>query len=225
VPVRVVGHCTVLEVGDSLGNDLGWGLNRELDSTSSLKLVQKDKSASGLVASWFYDWPVHLRTLLAQHHPNVVVVCFGGDDEQGLKVNGDVYEFDTPGWIKRYTALIRQIDTMITKSGSYVLWVGLPVMEPTTYREGVEELNSLYRSVALTVPGVTYLPSWDVLANPQGQYQNAASVNGVRTVLRSTDGIHLSYVGENVMATYVAEELASIYHVRLRPSQPEQITN
>jgi hypothetical protein len=44
-------------------------------------------------------------------------------------------------------------------------------------------------------------------------------------VLRSSDGIHLSYVGENLFATYVANEIATIYHVRLAPRQPATITN
>lgn len=225
VPLRVIGHCTVLEIGDSLGSDLGWGLARELSSTPALKLVLKDKSASGLVASWFYNWPEHLKTLLAQYHPDLVVVCVGGDDEQGLELNGHSYAFDSPQWRTRYTALIRQVDTMITGAGSYVLWVGLPVMAPTGYREGVVTLNLLYRSLAATVPGVTYLPSWDLFANAQGQYQSAAPVNHVRSVLRAPDGIHLSYVGENVFATFVTNQIATIYHVRLKPSQPASITN
>ena len=225
VPIRVVGHCTVLEIGDSLGNDLGWGLARELASTHALRLVQKDKSASGLVASWFYNWPEHEKTLLAQYHPDLVIICVGGDDEQGLKVNGNVYDFDSPQWATRYTALIRDLDTMATKAGSYVLWVGLPVMGPNIYREGAAKLNALYLSVATTVPGVTYLPSWDLFANAQGQYENAASVNHVRSLLRSSDEIHLSFIGENVIATFVADEIASIYHVSVKPSPPAYITN
>lgn len=224
-PLRVIGHCKVLEIGDSLGNDLGWGLARELASTHALTLMQKDKSASGLVTSWFYNWHQHLKTLLKQYHPDLVIVCVGGDDEQGMKVNGNVYSFDSPQWRARYSALIRQIDTMTTRAGSYVLWVGLPVMAPNTYREGVTTLNSLYRSVAMTVPGVTYLPSWALFANTRGQYEKAASVNHLTTLLREPDGIHLSYAGENVFATFVTNEIATIYHVSLKPSLPMSITN
>ena len=221
----MVGHCKVLEIGDSLGNDLGWGLARELASTHALKLMQKDKSASGLVTSWYYNWHQHLKTLLKQYRPDLVIVCIGGDDEQAMKVRGNVYGFNSPPWRARYSSLIRQIDTMITRSGSYVLWVGLPVMAPNVYSEGVVTLNSLYRSVATTVPGVTYLPSWALFANPRGQFERIAPVNKVRTVLRASDGIHLSYVGEDVFATFVTNEIATIYHVALRPSQPDTITN
>lgn len=186
--------------------------------------MQKDKSASGLVASWFYNWPQHLKTMLAQYHPDLVVVCFGGDDEQGLSFKGRAYGFNTPQWRTRYSTLIRTIDTMSTRASSYVLWVGLPVMMPTTYRAGAAALNSLYQTVAMTVPGVTYLPSWDEFENAQGHYENAAPVNRVSAQLRASDGIHFSYIGENVFATFVANEIASIYHVHLSPSQPALIT-
>lgn len=187
--------------------------------------MQKDKSASGLVTSWYYNWPPHLRRLLAKYHPDLVLICVGGDDEQGIEVDGHSYAFDSPQWVARYTALIRDLDTMATKAGSYVLWVGLPVMAPNIYREGAAKLNSLYLSVATTVPGVTYLPSWDLFANAQGQYENAAPVDHVRSVLRSSDGIHLSFIGENVIATFVADEIAAIYHVKVKPSPPAVITN
>jgi hypothetical protein len=61
-PVMSVGSCTVLEIGDSLGNDLGWGLARELPSGSSLKLVQLDKSSTGLANAGDYDSPTELPT-------------------------------------------------------------------------------------------------------------------------------------------------------------------
>jgi hypothetical protein len=220
VPLGAIGHCTVLEIGDSLGNDLGWGLAREVTAGSGINFVQKDKSASGLVASWFYNWPQHLQTFLTQHHPDLVIVCVGGDDQQGLVVNGHAYGFGSPQWLARYRVLVRQVDTMITNANSYVLWVGLPVMQPPLYNRGAAQLNTIYRSVATTVPGVTFLPSWGEFANAQGQYESSAVVNHVSSVLRASDGIHFSYEGENVFATYVANEIASIYHVRVTPSQP-----
>jgi len=176
------------------------------------------------VTTWFYNWHQHLKTLLNEDHPDLVIVCVGGDDEQGMKIHGKVYGFDSPPWRMRYSALIRQIDTMITRASSYVLWVGLPVMAPNIYNEGVVTLNSLYRSVAATVPGVTYLPSWALFTNSRGLFERAGLVNHVPTVLRAPDGIHLSYVGENVFATFVADEIATIFHVALRPSQPDIIT-
>jgi hypothetical protein len=42
--VAGVGRCTILEIGDSLGNDLGWGIAREVVKPRGLRLIQLDKS-------------------------------------------------------------------------------------------------------------------------------------------------------------------------------------
>jgi hypothetical protein len=213
VPTTVSGRCTVLEIGDSLGNDLGWGLARELGSDHVLRLVQADKSSSGLTTPWFYDWPAKEKVLLAQYHPQLVIATFGGNDEQNLRVDGHVVAFASAPWIAAYTKIVRGIATAATKNGAYVLWVGMPIMGPTTYRANMAVINSVFLKVERSVPGMTFLPVWDLFANAQGHYTNAAPVNQVPTVLRSSDGIHFSYVGENVFATYVAHELAKVYHV------------
>lgn len=223
-PTHVVGHCTVLEIGDSLGNDLGWGLRRELGATHSLRLVQKDLSSSGLVTQWFYNWPAHLKTFLRQYHPDLVIVCLGANDQQHLVVNERTTSFNEPAWRTRYQALIRQIDTLVVNARSYVLWVGLPIMAPITYREGTMTLNSLYRSVATHVLGVTFLPSWLLFANSSGAYQESARVNLSPAVLRASDGIHFTAIGEDVFATYVTREIATLYNVFVRPALPAYLT-
>jgi hypothetical protein len=224
-PTLPLGHCTVLEVGDSIGNDLGWAMARELGGTPGLHLVQDDKSSTGLSNAWFYNWPAHLKTFLAQTLPELTVVSFGANDEQGMEVNGHAVAFASAAWKTHYLRLISQVDHMITATGSYVLWVGLPIVAPNGYRQGINYLNSLYRQVASKTPGVTFLPTWDLLANARGQYENAMKVNGVMSVLRESDGIHFSYVGENVYATFVAHSIASVYHVVLVPKSPMVITH
>ncbi len=219
-PTTVSGRCTVLEIGDSLGNDLGWGLARELGGDHVLRLVQADKSASGLTTPWFYDWGAKEKVLLSQYHPQLVIAMFGGNDEQNLRVDGHVVAFGSAPWITAYTKIVQGIATAATNSGAYVLWVGMPIMQPATYRQHMVLINSVFLKVERAVPGMTFLPAWDLFANAQGQYANAAPVNRVPSVLRSTDGIHFSYVGENVIATYVAHELAQVYHVQVAPSSP-----
>ena len=219
-----LGRCTVLEIGDSIGADLAWGLARELTGAPGLSLVMMDKSASGLAAAWYYDWSRQLKAMVARHHPDLVVVCIGGDDEQALAINARSYDFNTPPWRARYEVLVRQIDLIATRAGSYVLWVGLPIMAPTLYRAGVVALDGIYQSVSRSVPGVTYLSSWRLFANARGHYRQGASVNHVAAAIRASDGIHFSVVGENVFATYVAEHLAQTYHVQLAPVAPAYLT-
>ena len=215
--VTAIGRCTVLEIGDSLGNDLGWGIARELGHDHALRLVQADKSSSGLLTPWFYDWAQKEKVLLAQYKPQLVIITFGANDEQNLKVDGQVLAFGSAPWVKAYTGIVTKMATAATKSGAYVLWIGMPIMQPNGYRQGMVLLNSVFEKVSTTVPGMTFLPTWELFANSKGQFTDAARVNNIPSLLREPDGIHFSYVGENVFATYVTRSIGNVYHVQLSP--------
>ena len=215
--VPAMGRCTVLEIGDSLGNDLGWGLARQLGHDHEVRLVQADKSASGLLTPWFYNWPQKEKVLLAQYKPQLVVIMFGANDEQNLKMSGRVLAFGSAPWVTAYTDIVTKIASTATKSGAYVLWVGMPVMQANSYRRGMVLLNSVFAKVTTSSPGMTFLPTWDLFANARGQFENAARVNNVPSLLREADGIHFSYVGENVLSTYVTRVIGDVYHVAIAP--------
>ena len=223
-PSAPVGTCTVLEIGDSLGNDLGWGIKRELNPTSGFNVIQLDKSASGLANTGFYNWPAQLAIYLKKYHPQLVLASFGGDDEQGMKVGGSSVQFATPAWKVAYLARVRQIISEATASGSYVVWVGLPVMKPPYYNQGAQLINSLFQQAVASEANATYISTAALFANPQGAFQSNAFVNGRATPLRQSDGIHYSFAGENVLATYVLCQIALIYHIQLAPTNPSVIT-
>ncbi len=222
---RSIGRCTVLEIGDSLGNDLGWGIERHLASSSGLTMIQMDKSSSGLANSWFYSWPVHLATMLRQFHPQLLIVSLGGNDEQGMKIRGSAVPFGSAEWRSIYLSYVREIAHQAVTAGAYVLWVGMPIMGYSpSYDQGMALLDSLYQRGVASVPGATFLSTSSLFAN-HGRFQSTAAVNGVTTVLREPDGIHYSESGEDVVATYVIRAIASTYHVALSPLDPATITS
>jgi hypothetical protein len=218
-------RCTVLEIGDSLGDDLGWGLRRQLSGYPWLNLVQEDKSSSGLANSWFYDWPAHLATFLHQYHPNILVVCLGGNDQQNFYVKGVFEAVGSTRWRATYSHYVRQIVDIARGAGAQVLWVGLPVMEPTYYSRGAAMLDSLYAAAILNVQGTAYVPTWRLFATSNGAYRGDAAVNGVSQQLRAADGIHFSEVGENVLATYVLAQMSVVFHLPLRAAEPAVISS
>jgi hypothetical protein len=220
-----VGHCTVLEIGDSLGNDLGWGMQRHVTAALGLNLVQKDVSSTGLVKTSFFNWQATLAADLRTYHPQLVLICLGGNDQQGIMVGVNAVQFPTAAWQHAYLARVRSLVTEAVDAGAYVAWVGLPIMQQPSYSQGVQILDGLYEKGTLTVPNATYLSTWSLLANPSGQFDSNASVNGTPTTLRESDGIHYSFAGEDVIATYVLRKLAAIYHVRLAPNDPAVVTS
>ncbi|MDA8373753.1 MAG: DUF459 domain-containing protein [Actinomycetota bacterium] len=219
-----VGSCTVLEIGDSLGNDLGWGLLRQVPTGSSLHLIQLDKSDTGLAKPSFFDWPSHLALDLREYKPQLVLICLGGNDQQGLVVNDSAVQFPSSAWETAYAVRVRQLVAIAVSSGAYVLWVGLPIMQQSSYSQGTQILNSIYQAVINTEPDATFVPTWSLFSNPQGQFQANAMVNRNQEALRQPDGVHLTYMGENVEATYILREMALIYHVQLAPKDPLVVT-
>ena len=220
-----VGHCTVLEIGDSLGNDLGWGIGRHVTASSGLKLVQKDVSSTGLAVPSFFNWQATLAADLRTYHPQLVLICLGGNDQQGIVVDGNVVQFPAAAWQHAYLARVRSLVTEAVDAGAYVAWVGLPIMQQPSYSQGARILDTLYQEGTTSAPNATYISTWSLFSNPQGTFQSNAEVNGAPTTLRQSDGIHYSFAGEDVIATYVLREMALIYHVQLVPTDPTTITS
>jgi hypothetical protein len=104
------------------------------------------------------------------------------------------------------------------------MWIGMPVMEDPDYSRGMEILNSLYQEGVRADPKAAFV-STRQLFSEQGAYQAVADVNGIPENLREPDGIHYSFTGEDVIATYVIDEIASIFHVQLAPTNPAVITD
>ena len=218
------GHSTILVIGDSLGTDLGGGLSLQLEKSPKITLVQKGKTLTGLSNAWYYNWPRHLKSDLKKYRPQLLIVFVGGNDEQGIEVNQHPAAFASTTWRKQYAENIATMMGEATKAGSKVLWVGMPIMYPNGYRQGMQIINSLFAHVATTIPGVTFLPTWRFFASRDGQFRFNASVNGKLQAIRTPDGIHPTAVGQGVLATYIVDELRSVYHLRVTPAYPMRFT-
>jgi hypothetical protein len=218
------GTCTVLEVGDSIGTDLGWGLSRHLAPGSGLQLVQMDRTSTGLANTGFWDWPVALVTYIQEYHPQLVLICLGGNDQQGITAEGSGFSFGSPSWESVYVARVQEMISAATQAGAYVVWVGLPVMQQPSFSRGAAYLDGLYARAVSGAQHAAFIPTWSLLGSAKGGYSVDAQVNGARAGLRGPDGIHLSYTGEDVIGTYVIEQMASVLHVSLVAANPAIIT-
>jgi hypothetical protein len=80
---------TVLVIGDSLADWLGYGLEEALADTPEIGVVRKIKGSSGLVRyearSDTPDWPQAAKDILASERPNAIVVMLGLNDRQSLR--------------------------------------------------------------------------------------------------------------------------------------------
>jgi hypothetical protein len=218
------GHVKILVAGDSLGTDLAGGLGWQLSKSKDVSLIQKGKSSTGLSNSGYFNWPQHLKKYLEQYHPQLVIVFLGGNDEQGIEANGHAYQPYTPGWRTQYAKAVASMMNEAVNAGSAMLWVGMPIMYPNQYRQGMQVINSIFASVAKTKSHVTFLPTWKFFAGSNGQFRFNASVNGKVQLIREPDGIHPSAVGQNVLATYIIKEIHLLYGLHVSAAYPEVFT-
>ena len=149
------GKCTILEIGDSLGTDLGGGLFHQLSKSPKVRLILESKSSTGLSNSGFYNWPRHLRSFLSEYHPQLTIVLLGSNDEQGTIANGRAVQFDTPAWKAQYAKDVAAMMNEATEANSAVLWIGMPIMYPNGYRQGMQVINSIFEKVAKEKKGPT----------------------------------------------------------------------
>jgi hypothetical protein len=205
---------TVLEIGDSLGEDLGFGLSDVLRDVDGVDLVQAAKGNSGLVQPQYYDWPKHLSEMLTQDQPDVVVVFIGANDVQDFYVDGVLQQFGTAGWEQAYAQRVATMMEEATDAGAKMLWVGMPIMKSPTFSSSMEKLNAIYEAQAALHPGVTYFSSWDLFSDDAGRYARSRVVGGKTVELRTPDGIHITFGnggrGADVLAATVVDAMRAM---------------
>ena len=195
----------VLEVGDSLGIDLGWGLQAELTGTGH-EFLGEAAGDTGLAEPWYYDWPQHLESSLAQYHPGLVIVFLGANDVESLYQGGVFEPFGSPGWAAAYGQRVAAMIDEATTAEARVLWVGMPPMGSSSFSADMATLNAVYRAKAAQGgPDVAYFSSWTVLGTAQGQYEQGPP--GPGSPWRAPDGVHITTQGADVLAAAVMANL------------------
>lgn len=210
------GRYTILEIGDSLGIDLGWGLRAQLARSPKVSLVEGAQGSTGLSNDWYYPWPPHFSQLLRQHHPQVVVIFLGTNDEQAIHVGGTVCRFNTPCWRNAYAHRVRQMLALAHGSGTKVLWVGSPPMGSPPFSAAMSAINAVVQKEVQSHSEAMYVSS-SPLAAFGGRYRASAIINNHAQLIREPDGIHVNMTGSQLLALFVLQTLRQRFAL---PSTP-----
>jgi len=217
------GAVTIVEIGDSLGIDLGWGLGVQLAKSPQVHLIQAAVGSTGLSNPWYYNWPAHLTSLLAANHPQLLIVFLGANDQQNFFVHGQFCQVGTSCWKAEYARRVDAILVLAHRARTQVLWVGEPAMQNPAFSQGVTMINSVVRRELDKAPWATYLSSDAVFTGPRGNFRMQAIVNHVATDIRAPDGIHINYTGENLLAQEIVMDLRATYGLKTYAAQPLRI--
>jgi hypothetical protein len=205
-----------LKVGDSLGEELGFGLRDLLVNVRYVTVLQEAIGDSGLARPDFYNWPLHLRMELAQYHPSAVVVMLGGDDGQGFVDGGRTVEFGTALWTSIYSQRVASIMAEATSAGAHVIWVGLPIMGSAYFSSEMAKMNAIYIAQSARHLGVTFVPTWSLFANAAGVYSAyLPGSTGQSELMRNPDGVHFSGAGEDRLAASVISAMNAAWKIHI----------
>lgn len=208
----------VLEIGDSLGIDLGDQLQAELDTTGMVHTTVAALGDTGLANASYYDWPAHLTGLLVDDRPQILVVFIGANDDQGLYVDGAAAAPGSPSWVAGYRQRVDDILGEATSTGVRVVWVGMPPMANAELNAAVESENLIYEQETAMFPGTLWVSSTGVLGDAAGGYESTgADASGAPVSWRTEDGVHLTPAGSALLAATVIDAIDRRWQSSLRP--------
>ena len=215
--------CTVLEVGDSIGWGRGFDLTRDLAQNKWIHFYMDDRGSTGLSNQNYFNWIEQIQKDLDQYHPSLLMVSFGGNDAQGISGKGIGEYFGTPRWRSLYASRVNQILTMAAEHHCGILWLGMPVSGSGIYNQRQLIINQIYAHAVANATNAAFIPLWNVLSR-NGLFTPTARVNGNLVTVRSPDRIHPSGWGYAVEATYIINQMKSLYRVDLILSGRAYIT-
>ena len=206
----------VLEIGDSLGEDLGFRLQADLPATGVATVTMDSVGDTGLSNVNYYDWPAHLQTDLTSTRAQVVVIFLGANDGQGFDVNGVPEAYGTPEWITAYTQRVDAMLTTANRAGTRVVWVGMPLMQDPALNSEMLQIDAIFSQQAAKFPGALYLSSTSVLC-PNGQFTFSVTTSSAGSeVVRTPDGVHLTTPGSELLAQAVISAIDARWHLTLK---------
>ncbi len=169
---------------------------------------------SGITRPDFVDWPMRMEEVTAAQDPDVVVLLFGGNDAQSIRIGGRWEDFGTEAWIAEYQKRVGGLMRQIASEGRDLYWVGMPIVSSEDFRARVEILNEVFRTEAASIEGVTYFDSWPLFQGPDGGYaEYLPDADGDVVDMRLNDGVHLTTDGGIRLASAVWDTIATNWEI------------
>jgi hypothetical protein len=167
--------------------------------------------ATGLARPEVFNWPDHMRDVIATDQPNAVVITLGSNDDQNLTGEGGVGPFGSPEWMTEYRRRVGgMMDAITANSGRVLFWLGVPVLRARS-EDRYNPINQIFREEAAKRPGrVVYIDLDTPFRGPDGGY--ADYLNDVQ--VRTPDGIHFTRAGGDQVAQMVIDAMNKTYDLQ-----------
>jgi uncharacterized protein len=197
----------VLIVGDSDAGTFGPYLEQLLRLTGVVTSTLDYKVSSGLTRPDFYDWPARFQEQIPLVNPDIVVVTFGGNDAQPIRVDGQLYNVDAPEWTTEYRRRVGEVLDHLTADGRTVIWVGIPNASSESFTARLQVQRDAVVAELAERPEVFYVDTWERFSGRSGGYADYVidPRDGMGKDVRAGDGFHLNVTGAEILALDIAE--------------------
>jgi hypothetical protein len=178
-------------IGDSFAELFGPALVNRSTDTGLVDAEVDFRFISGLSRPDYFDWPAYIAEQLPEVTPDAAVVIFGGNDAQDVAIGGERFELGTEDWVSLYAFRVGEAMDALRSGVDRVYWVGLPIMESESFTANAQMMNAVYEAEAAERPEVTYISSFDLFKDEDGEYD--AYLDGKH--MRYADGAHFTWNG------------------------------
>lgn len=213
----------LLILGDSDAGAFGPYLQTVLDGTGIVKTTLDYKSSTGLARPDFFDWPAHMREVVPQVNPDIVVVTFGGNDTQGLRNLDGTWAVarepsaDDQEWKDEYGRRVGEAMDYLSDGNRTLIWVGIPNAQDDDLTARLKVQDEVVRAEAAKRPEVVYVDTWKRFSGVNGGWAEyrVDPRDGVGKDVRSdVDGFHLNENGAEILALDIAEAVTADLRAR-----------
>lgn len=215
---EAAGPARILVVGDSLANQIGWGLDQALSGNPRFEVLNRGRASTGLVRDDYYDWPAQLAQLLSGQRFDAVVVSIGMNDRQNIALPGAILPRFSDPWRAAYAERVDHMMSIIEAAGVPGFWMGMPIARSASFSRGMRVINEVFENVAADRPGIAYFPMWGLTSDGTGAYTSYGRTPDGRTgVIRTDDGMHLTSFGSRLIADYLLRDMDAVLEVATSP--------
>ncbi len=192
VVIVLTSHRKVLLIGDSIMQSAGPAATGGLQN-QGFQVQVVAYFGTGLLDTRF-DWLARMRQLVAQYHPDIVVVEFVGN--YGLFGTRPGIADMTPQFYAAWAAAAQQATDILSSDHAQVYWVLGPPMAKPAMQQKLTTLDMIYlalRAPASPARRPLFVDQVKPFTDPQGRYlPSVVDAAGMPVPLRQPDGVHLA---------------------------------
>jgi hypothetical protein len=199
--------------GDSMLGDVADALLAHVAGNPVVAASEDIQIGTGLARPDVYNWPAMVATNVAKAQSDVVVVMFGGNDDQDMMAGTNYLVRPTPAWQAEYASRVGLIMSEVAGTGRLLVWLEMPPVARTRLNQTGQIINGILAAQARAHPGVVLVDPTPAVA-PGGTFTTYLPGSSGRSVqVRASDGVHFTPAGADRVLPLVLAAIRSRWHL------------